>query len=36
MKTKGSKSNPVQYSQQQDEKGEKLQRVHQGVEQAGG
>lgn len=32
MGTKGGKSNPEQYSQQQDEKGEQLECAHQGVE----
>lgn len=38
METKGGKSNPMQYSQQQDEneKGEQLECIYQGVEQAGG
>lgn len=36
METKGGKSNAVQYSQQEDEKGEQLECVHHSVEQAGG
>lgn len=36
METKGGKGNAVQYSQQEDEKGEQLECVHQSVEQAGG